>query len=86
MTTQVQRILQIPMRDQVRGDTKLLQDVEWYARLLPMCDKELAINPNNAITLANKGIALDHLGKYTGAIECYDKAFNNFSKRCRSTK
>jgi tetratricopeptide (TPR) repeat protein len=33
----------------------------------------LAINPHHVGTLNNKGLAVDHLGDHTGAIEYYDK-------------
>ena len=34
----------------------------------------MAINPKNESALSNKGIALDDLGNYNGAILYYDKA------------
>ena len=39
-------------------------------------DRALAIDPNpkDVGVLGNKGIALYHLGNYTGAIQSYDKA------------
>ena len=37
-------------------------------------DKATKINPNDASAWYNKGIALDNLGRYEEAIECFDEA------------
>ncbi|HEX2408000.1 MAG TPA: tetratricopeptide repeat protein, partial [Nitrososphaeraceae archaeon] len=37
-------------------------------------DKALEIDPNNASTWNNKGLALSNLGKHDDAIQCFDKA------------
>ena len=37
-------------------------------------DKALGIDPNNVEALFNKGISLDNLGKFEGAITYYDKS------------
>ena len=34
----------------------------------------MAINPHDVDALNNKGLALDDLGNYTGAVKYYDKA------------
>jgi lipoprotein NlpI len=36
-------------------------------------DEALAIDPNDVDALNNKGVALNNLGNYTGAIEFYNK-------------
>jgi tetratricopeptide (TPR) repeat protein len=42
--------------------------------ILILCLKALVINPKYENALYNKGLALDNLGKYTGALISLDKA------------
>jgi len=45
-----------------------------YSQALGCYDKAIELNPDNAATYNNKGIALRNLKKYQEAITCYDKA------------
>ena len=53
---------------------KLYHDVKKYKEAIQCYDKSLEIEPNDATTLNNKGLALRNLGRYEEAIQCYDKS------------
>ena len=45
-----------------------------YAGALPYYGKVLALEPNDYVTLNNKGLALYYLGNYSGALPYYERA------------
>ena len=42
--------------------------------LIIVCDRILQLNPNSAAAWSNKGVALNNLGRYEEALECYNKS------------
>gem|GEM_PF-2036550 len=50
------------------------------AKAIPLLDKLLATNPNDAIAWVKKGNALNDLGRHNDAIVCYDKAIETAAR------
>jgi tetratricopeptide (TPR) repeat protein len=52
----------------------ILCSIGLYENAILCCDRSLAINPDNALTWATKGNALDKLGKHDEAKAAFAKA------------